>query len=215
MAPPARGNLLLLVQYCIDNGIPVAQFPLFRSDPSRNGIDPVIATLVVQLMETFPDLHPIIIPTINADPLIFMNSFETQFRVLIFKPLRQLKYISHAHATLVLLFDGVDECADRPVQMRLIRTGSDCSRKCDYPVLGPGALREPHIAFREPCITDALCTIPLDENYAPATDIRRFVDASSLYFYFIIKSVRMDSCALCGGFWFGAFSRARRCAWHS
>lgn len=169
------------VQYCLDNGIPIARFFFFRSDPTRNNIAPVVATLVVQLIEIIPDLHPIIIPKIEADPLIFTKSLETQFKTLVFDPLRQLKSDSKAHKTLAIMFDGVDECNNHGEQTRLIRIISEFVRAGDYPVIALFASRmEPQLnaTFSEANIADSLREISLDNNYSADDDIRRFVNKS-------------------------------------
>lgn len=170
-----------IVQHCLKNGIPVARFFFFRSDLTRNNIQPVVATLVDQLIRTVPDLYPIVIPVINADPLIFTKSLDTQFKSLVFDPLRQLKNSSISKTTLLLMFDGVDECNDHDKQKSLIRIVSDFVSTRDYPMIVLFASRrEPQLnaAFRHPMFTDILRGISLDNDYTADDDIRLFVNRS-------------------------------------
>ncbi|KJA19434.1 hypothetical protein HYPSUDRAFT_98245, partial [Hypholoma sublateritium FD-334 SS-4] len=171
-----------IVQHCLDAGIPIARFFFFRADPTRNKIGPVVATLVVQLIAAIPELHPVVVAVIHADPLIFDKSLETQLSALVFAPLCELRRTARAHAPLVLLLDGVDECTERAAQARLVTAVGAVLRSCAYPVRVLFASRaEPHLlaAFREPCIAGALRSISLDDDdYAPGDDIRRFVRAA-------------------------------------
>ncbi len=116
------------VQFCIDNDIPIVRFFFARSDSARTNNTSLVATLVVQLLKLIPELCDIIIPALEADPLIFQTSLETQLRSLIFEPLRDLKARLYTPKTLVLLFDGVDEYDRGYEQAKLIRDICDFVR---------------------------------------------------------------------------------------
>ncbi|KJA22808.1 hypothetical protein HYPSUDRAFT_40588 [Hypholoma sublateritium FD-334 SS-4] len=105
-----------IVELCLQRNIPIARFFFYRTDSTRNNVKPLVATLVHQLLQSIPDLTPIIIPRIQLDSLIFTKSLETQLNYLIFDPLRELKRQSKFLRTLVLFFDGVDECDDHTDQ---------------------------------------------------------------------------------------------------
>ncbi len=169
------------MQYCLDEDIPIARFFFFRSDPTRNTVNPVVATIVDQLIRAIPGLHPIIIPIIQEDPLIFTKSLETQFRLLVFAPLLELDNLSVAIRPPVLLFDGVDECNDYNNQISLIRVVSHFISGRAYPVIVFFASRaEPllNAAFREPYTSKILREITLDNNYSADNCIRLFLDRS-------------------------------------
>ncbi len=132
-------------------------------------------------MRSIPALTPIIIPAIESDPLIFTKSLETQFKSLVFQPLRQLMDDSRSLKTLVFLFDGVDECDRHDGQTQLIRIVSDFINKHDYPAIVFFASRaEPQLiaTFRVPHIADILHEISLDNKYSSANCIRLFVNKS-------------------------------------
>ncbi len=127
LAPGKRAIAQSIVQYCLDNDIPITRFFFFRSDPTRNTTGPIVAALVVQLIQSMPELQSIIFPIIDADPLIFIKPVKTQLQALVFHPLRQLSNNSINPRTLVFLFDGVDELNGHEKQQTLIRCVSESS----------------------------------------------------------------------------------------
>ncbi|KJA20394.1 hypothetical protein HYPSUDRAFT_142347, partial [Hypholoma sublateritium FD-334 SS-4] len=172
-----------IVELCLQREIPIARFFFFRTDPSRNTVAPVIATLVHQILQCIPALTEIILPIIQSDPLIFNKSLETQFEYLVFKPLRQLHNRSLYQQTLVLLFDGLDECHNEMDQVSLIRILSSFVGTTAYPVMVFFASRaENHISvpFKSPGISQMVWPLNLDHHYSPDDDIRLFLVDSFL-----------------------------------
>ncbi|KJA17018.1 hypothetical protein HYPSUDRAFT_100881, partial [Hypholoma sublateritium FD-334 SS-4] len=170
-----------IVELCIERNIPLARFFFFRTDSTRNNIKPLVATLVHQLLQSIPDLKPIIIPRLESDSLIFTKSLKTQFEFLIFGPLRELKHTSLRLSTLVLLFDGVDECDDRDDQASLIRIVADFVKSNSFPMIAFFASRtEPQISavFRSASLSDITLPLALDDKYLPDDDIRVFLNDS-------------------------------------
>ena len=163
-----------VVELCLHQNIPIARFFFFRSDPSRNSVKALVATLVYQIIQTIPSIIEIVIPRIQLDPLIFNKSLQTQFEYLIFDPLRQLHSQSSSQPTLVLLFDGVDECNNELDQESLIRILASFVGTTVYPVIAFFASRpEHHISapFRSAGISQMLCSVSLDGRYLPDQDI--------------------------------------------
>jgi len=56
-------------------------------DPSRNHIKSVVATLPYNISLSVPDSRPLIIATLDQDPLILNHTFAHQLERLIFEPL--------------------------------------------------------------------------------------------------------------------------------
>ncbi|KJA16994.1 hypothetical protein HYPSUDRAFT_105282, partial [Hypholoma sublateritium FD-334 SS-4] len=170
-----------VVDLCIQRNIPIVRFFFFRTDSTRNNVRPLVATLIHQLLQSMPDLEPIIVPRIKMDPLIFAKSLKTQFEYLIFGPLRELKRNSlHLH-TLVFLFDGVDECDNKDQQADLIRIVADFVSSNSFPAIAFFASRnEAQIitAFRSPEVTNITVRLALDNHYLPDNDIRLFLNDS-------------------------------------
>ncbi len=170
-----------IVDLCIDRNIPIARFFFFRTDATRNNITSLVATLVCQLLPRIPDLWSIIIPRIKSDPLIFTKSLKTQFEFLLFDPLRELKHLSTRLNTLVLLFDGVDECDRKDEQANLIRIVADFVQSDSFPAIAFFASRmEDQIStvFRSASVSNITLRFPLDDHYLPEHDIRVFLDDS-------------------------------------
>ncbi|KJA17015.1 hypothetical protein HYPSUDRAFT_93787, partial [Hypholoma sublateritium FD-334 SS-4] len=170
-----------IVELCIERNIPIARFFFFRTDSTRNNIKPLVATLVHQLLQSIPDLKPIIIPRIESDSLIFTKSLKTQFEFLIFGPLHELKRSFIHLNTLVFLFDGVDECDDKDDQADLIRIVTDFVRSNNFPAIAFFASRNEAqltAAFRSPEVTNITLRLPLDGHYLPDNDIRLFLSDS-------------------------------------
>lgn len=170
-----------IVNLCLEKGIPVARFFFFLTDSTRNNVKPLVATLVHQLLQSIPDIKPIIIPRIEADSLIFTKSLETQLEHLIFEPLRELHRQSSMQRMVLLYFDGVDECDNHEDQARLIRIVADFLRNNrSYAIAVFASRAEAHISmvFRSPAVSDITLQLPLDMHYLPDDDIRIFLDDS-------------------------------------
>ena len=134
-------------------------------------------------MESIPELQSIIIPRIQADSLIFTKSLETQCQSLIFGPLLQLQRESSTPVkTVVVLFDGVDECNnEHNEQSKLIRIVTNFIKTRAFPLIAFfGSRAENHLCseFRSPKLTDILLQLSLDTDYQADEDIRHFLDDS-------------------------------------
>ncbi|KJA20364.1 hypothetical protein HYPSUDRAFT_203855 [Hypholoma sublateritium FD-334 SS-4] len=167
-----------IVALCLARNIPIARFFFFRTDATRNSIQPVVATLLHQLIHQLPDLLAIVVPKIQSDPLIFTKSLETQLQCLIFEPLRQL----HREGTLtsvVLLFDGVDECDGDENQTDLVLLIADFLKSRDLPIIaffGSRAEIQLQQVFRSHDVSASLLRLALDDHYLPDADIRLFLN---------------------------------------
>ena len=170
-----------IVERCLALGIPISRFFFFRTDPTRNGLKPVVATLAYQLIETIPELQSIIIPKIQRDALIFNKSIETQFETLIFSSLVQLQGSSTEQKTVVFLLDGIDECIGHSEQAKLIQTITNFVRKQCFPLIaffGGRAENQLCAEFRSPVLSDILLQLPLDTDYRADEDILLFLSDS-------------------------------------
>ncbi len=170
-----------IVDWCINQDIPIVRFFFSRTDSTRNHIKTLVPTLVHQLLQSFPELEPIIVPRIKLDPLIFTKSLKTQFQLLIFNPLRELVHISTHLQTLVLLFDGVDECIDKDDQALLIHIVAEFTSSNSFPTIAFFASRNEHqisTMFRSAALSNITWQLPLDNNYLADNDIHVFLNES-------------------------------------
>ncbi|KAF8198551.1 hypothetical protein BJ912DRAFT_29625 [Pholiota molesta] len=165
-----------LAERCVQAAIAVASFFFSRADSTRNTITPLVATLAYQLIQAIPETLGDVLLTIEHNPLIFVQSLESQLQGLIIQPLLRLP--RHLQRLFVLFIDGLDECNDRLSQSYLINILGDVSRNRNIPVVFLVAgRREAQIeaAFRQDPVANLLRTLSLDEISA-SDDIRRFLN---------------------------------------
>ena len=170
-----------VIDLCLEQDIVIARFFIFRTDSTRNTTKPIVATLAYQLIRSIPALDSIISPRIQSDPLIFKESLETQFTVLIFEPLRQLHKISPIEKAIVLMLDGIDESSGDDNQANLIHTIVDFVVEKAVPLIvifSSRAESQLKMAFNSPKADSILQRLPLDTDYRAANDIRLFLDDS-------------------------------------
>jgi len=98
----------------------LATFFFSRSDPSRNHIKSVIATLAYNIILSVPESRPLITATIERDPHIFHRPFKRQFKKLILEPLQQLSQQGVTYPTVIII-DGLDECLNHDERTVLLR----------------------------------------------------------------------------------------------
>ncbi len=167
-----------IAERCIQSGILVASFFFFRTDSTRNTIDPLVATLAYQIIQLLPQTKDHIVHAIESNPLIFEQTFEAQFDMLIVRPLQSLQ-IYNPGLKIVLIIDGVDECNGKNAQTSLIRTIAQLvlPRDAPFKVLF-GSRRENQIlmSFNARNMDSILTQIPLDDNYKPEEDILHFLN---------------------------------------
>ncbi|KJA20970.1 hypothetical protein HYPSUDRAFT_763935 [Hypholoma sublateritium FD-334 SS-4] len=166
-----------MAEMCILRGIKVASFFFFRTDATRNAIDPVIATLAYQIIQLLPETKELIISSIESHPLIFEQTFATQLDLLIVTPIRCLR-VSDPGLTLLLLVDGVDECIGNSSQTDLIHTFGKLLQNRDLPLAVLFCSRREsqiQMAFNARDMDGILKQVPLDNNYQAEADIRHFL----------------------------------------
>ena len=169
-----------MAEMCITHGILVASFFFFRTDATRNTVDPLVPTIAYQIIQLLPQTKDIITQAIESNPLIFEQSLEKQFTVLIMEHLCHLR-APGSNWRLLVIIDGLDECSGDDTQMNLVRTIARLLRAKDSPVIVLfGSRRENHIlmAFNSREMNGMLTQLPLDNNYQPDEDIRLFLNDS-------------------------------------
>lgn len=164
-------------EVCIQRGVKIASFFFFRSDETRSTIDPLVATLAYQIIQLLPALKDIVVQTIEAHPLIFEQSLETQLDLLIVQPLRHIQ--STLTTTLLIIIDGVDECTGDEIQMNMIRTLAEllCAKDINMVVLFASRCENQiQMVFDSEIMDGNLKRLSLDHEYRSSGDIRRFLD---------------------------------------
>ncbi len=166
-----------VAELCVPRGILVASFFFFRTDPTRNSAPPVVATLAYQLIQLVPVIKVTILEIIETNPLIFQQSFETQFEELIIRPLSLLQ-TSNLTWRLLLIIDGLDECDRDGDQENVVRTIAKMLEEKNLPIIVMLSSRMENklkMVFNSPKIKDILTHVSLDSHYHPDDDIRLFL----------------------------------------
>jgi len=113
-----------VAELCEAEGLLLASFLFFRSDPKRNTMNPLVANIAYCVGRVIHRTKELIEIAIEADPLILTYSIEVQLTKLVLEPLRLLAdqgyFLSGKFARLVVI-DGLDECLDQGAQASLIQ----------------------------------------------------------------------------------------------
>jgi len=124
-------------------------FFFFRNDGLRNDGNNLIPTLVLQLINTFKGLGPLVEERIHANPDLFTKRHQSQLQELLVEPLRRLsvKPTSGLRSRpRLIVIDGLDECQHPEVQCNLLRAIASAIPRMSYPLRFFITSRpEPHI----------------------------------------------------------------------
>ena len=104
----------------------LATFFFSRADSSRNHIKSVIATLAYKISLTIPEARPLIVATIENDPLIFHSTFAHQLEQLILGPVHRVSQQGVIYP-MVIVIDGLDECLNHEERTILLQAISQAA----------------------------------------------------------------------------------------
>jgi hypothetical protein len=170
-----------IAQRCDLEKLLLASFFFSRSDSTRSNVKCLIATIAYQIAINIPGTREKIAATIERDPLIFTRSLESQVAALVVEPLREpleAGYFSAPTSRRLIIIDGLDECANPPVQCSVLEVISHLFHKYHLPLLVLIASRpERHLnhAFTTGSLPEFHTTLALDDTYKPDDDIRLFL----------------------------------------
>ncbi|KDR66274.1 hypothetical protein GALMADRAFT_162161 [Galerina marginata CBS 339.88] len=176
-----------IAEMCHQDRKLLASFFFSRSDPKRNSVKTLAASLAYQVAVNIPQARSLIEGAVTNDPAIFQRSFRAQFDSLILEPLMQLYKtrwfpwfpVSPPNGPYLIIIDGLDECNDTNDQRHILDTISDAlSRSRDRVHLiilfSSRTEQELSLAFAAPAFESVTAHISLDDAYQPASDIRRY-----------------------------------------
>ncbi|KAF9442903.1 hypothetical protein P691DRAFT_809759 [Macrolepiota fuliginosa MF-IS2] len=152
---------------------------LFFSVNGRDNASKAITTLAYQIAVIHPPYRQFVHDEINNDPKLPTKSIQMQFRKFIVKPFAN-HGIYREPKPLLILIDGLDECADREKQSQLISLISNFSlAHPGVPLIWVIASRpEPHITttFSQAGISSSFVKeeIVIDSDEARA-DVERYL----------------------------------------
>lgn len=99
-------------------------FFFFRSDDGRNSAKHLVPTLAFEMLQQIPHTHDIICTRISDNPLIFTTPLERQLKTIILPAISAPFPLSQdiQHGPMLIIIDGLDECADAGTQKLIIRS---------------------------------------------------------------------------------------------
>ncbi|KDR69337.1 hypothetical protein GALMADRAFT_929979 [Galerina marginata CBS 339.88] len=162
----------------------LASFAFSRNDATRATHTPLVPTIAYQIGTAVPDLRSLIGAAVERDPMLFEKSLEVQFTALVIKPINDLSsrpgFVPNSIPYLIII-DGLDECSDPRIQIRVLEVVSDAIQQCSVHLKVLIASR-PQVDIKglfdyDPL--DLLSTrLALDGSFKPDNDIRLvFVEA--------------------------------------
>ena len=170
-----------IAEMCEEKMLLLASFFFSRNDPSRNNVNPLIATIAYQIISNLPQVRDTILGAIERDPLILSKSFAVQFKSLIVAPLQPLAeagYFNEPTSRRLVIIDGLDECSDSKIQKNIVEVLANAQGQHQLPLFFLFASRpEQHIslAFNTGILPSVTTHIALDESYLPDEDIELFL----------------------------------------
>jgi len=172
-----------VAELCQEQGLLLASFLFFRSDPKRNTMEPLVANIAYCVARVIPTTNELIKNAIEADPLILTSSIEVQLIKLVLEPLRLLAdqgYFSSGKFARLVVIDGLDECLDQDAQTNLIEFLASTMARNQLPLKFLIVSRpEAHIKLAVALASESQQTmfshLELNNDFLPDEDIRRFL----------------------------------------
>ena len=170
-----------VAELCDAQGLLLASFFFFRSDPKRNTMKPLVANIAYCVARIIPSANELIKNTIEADPLILTYSIEVQLTKLVLEPLRILAdqgYFFSAQFPRLVVIDGLDECLDKVAQTNLIQFLASTMARNQLPLKFLIVSRpEAHINLAVGLASEqtTFSHLELNNDFRPDEDIRHFL----------------------------------------
>ncbi|KDR70127.1 hypothetical protein GALMADRAFT_76298, partial [Galerina marginata CBS 339.88] len=173
-----------IAELCRANGILLASFFFSRSDPRRNNVRPLAASLAYQVAINLPEARSLIESVVENDPAIFEQSFQAQFKALIVDPLIHIHKFGTFSKVIpyIIMVDGLDECADAKVQRHILETAATLSSYKNFIhlmfMVSSRAEQEICLTFSTSAFERVTTCIALDDTYRSRADIRKYLEGS-------------------------------------
>ncbi|KDR70131.1 hypothetical protein GALMADRAFT_144814 [Galerina marginata CBS 339.88] len=173
-----------IAELCRALGILLASFFFSRSDPKRNNVRTLAASLAYQLAVSLPEARSLIENVVENDPAMFQQSLQAQFKALIVDPLMHINRLGIPTGAIpyVIMVDGLDECAGANVQHHILETTAALSSYKDSIHLmfmfSSRAEQEISLTFSNSALEEVMTRIALDDTYQSEADIRKYLEGS-------------------------------------
>lgn len=179
---PAGGGKTAIMKTIIERSTTrdahIVSFFFFRGDSTRKSAQPLVATLIYQLLQLDSALSEAIAERFSTHPLILGTSITEQCKLIsmLAPTIRQ----SSPNTRIILLIDGLDECdvdAERS-QREIVCALERLVMENDSPFrLLVTSRREAHIQMTFNQLPSPARTIFLNDEYLPEKDVWVFVTA--------------------------------------
>ena len=172
-----------LAEICERFGCLLATFFFWKSATERNNISRFVATIACQLARAIPASRLLIETAIEADPMIFHQSVDTQLAKLVIEPLHRLHFtgFDFKDSPFVIIIDGLDECRGIDIQSGLVKSLTAAFQLCPLRSRILIASR-PEVylqsTMNSSLIRPHLTRLALTDEYSPEDDIHRFLEDS-------------------------------------
>lgn len=157
-------------------GLYVAGFSFSCDDNARNHAQPLVATLVYQLIDFFPALRERLTDCLTEKHLMYKAPIDTQFAQLLASPIQNIQLSSSINQPIILIIDALDECDDAETQQQILSAIHILCNGHNSPFRVMVSSRaEPHLVVSFNKIGRSVKSIFLNRNYRPENFVRRFV----------------------------------------
>ena len=172
-----------VAEICEKHGWLLATFFFWKTAVERSNITRFVATIAYQISRAIPASRSHIEAAVDADPMIFYQSIDTQLAKLIIEPLRRLHStgFDFKDTPFVIIVDGLDECQGTDIQSGLVKSLVAEFRDSPLRIRILIASR-PEVylqsTFKPSSLKPHLSRLALSDEYSPEEDIYRFLEHS-------------------------------------
>ena len=165
-----------LAEICEKRKLLLASFFFSRTDPTRNTVNPLAATIAYQITNVIPATAGFIENAVDRE--LFTQLFETQLMNLVVQPITEFaKQDAAEHFPHLIIIDGLDECFDPNTQAEIV---SSISKLLHSDATKPFLLRFLIISRPEQHLQKAFSLVPASMLSCllldtPDSDIRVFL----------------------------------------
>ena len=172
-----------IADICMERGWLLATFFFWKSATERSNVARFVATIAYQMARAIPALRLLIKAAIDADPMIFRQSIDTQLAKLVLGPLHQLHStgFNFINCPFVTVIDGLNECRGNEIQCSIVRSLASAFK--DSPVrfrILIASRPEVYLqsTFNSSLVQPHLARLALSHEFSPEKDIYRFLKDS-------------------------------------
>jgi len=172
-----------LSEICDGHGCLLATFFFWKTAAERSDVSRFVATIAYQVARAIPASRPLIEAAVEADPMVFFQSIDTQLAKLILEPLQLLRSTGFdlGNCPFVIIVDGLDECQGNVIQSGLVKSLAAAFVHSPLRIRVLIASR-PEVylqsTFNSSSIQPQLSRLALSGEYSPKEDIYRYLEDS-------------------------------------